>query len=188
MPFDAQRDLIAALLAPTPPRTKGAAGTPARESAFVSVDPHLPVTEATLSEWRKALSDVDAFFAGEDELLLDDAHSDPRQALPRLVSGRLRFVVFKRSAQGGIVFDARDEHFYTWDARTAAFVDQTGAGDAFSAGFIVAHLARLSLETCLQRAVVTASFAVAGWGCEALLATTRWEAEARWRLWYTSEH
>ena len=110
-----------------------------------------------------------------------------RLALPRLVSGRLRFVVFKRGATGGILFDARDERFYTWDARTAAVVDQTGAGDAFSAGLILAHLAGLPIETCLQRAVVTASFAVAGWGPEALLAATHTEAEARWRQWYGRE-
>ena len=173
MPFDVQRALLAALRA--------------RASAFVSVDPHRPVTEETLDEWREALADADAFFPGEDELLLDGAHADPRLALPRLVSGRLRFVVFKRGATGGILFDARDERFYTWDARTAAVVDQTGAGDAFSAGLILAHLAGLPIETCLQRAVVTASFAVAGWGPEALLAATHTEAEARWRQWYGSE-
>jgi sugar/nucleoside kinase (ribokinase family) len=173
MPFDVQRALLAALRA--------------RASAFVSVDPHRPVTEQTLDEWREALADADAFFPGEDELLLDGADADPRLALPRLVSGRLRFVVFKRGARGGILFDARDECFYPWDARTAAVVDQTGAGDAFSAGLILAHLAGLPIETCLQRAVVTASFAVAGWGPEALLAATHTEAEARWRQWYGSE-
>ena len=173
MPFDVQRVLLAALRGPAP--------------AFVSVDPHRPVTEETLDEWREALADADAFFPGEDELLLDGAHADPRLALPRLVSGRLRFVVFKRGATGGILFDARDERFYTWDARTAAVVDQTGAGDAFSAGLILAHLAGLPIETCLQRAVVTASFAVAGWGPEALLAATHTEAEARWRQWYGRE-
>ena len=85
------------------------------------------------------------------------------------------------------MFDARDDCYYTWDARTAPVVDQTGAGDAFSAGFILAHLDGLPIDTCLQRAVVTASFAVAGWGPEALLAATRTEAEARWRQWYGSE-
>jgi sugar/nucleoside kinase (ribokinase family) len=187
MPFDVQRVLLAALRVPTPPRTKRVAGTPARAPAFVSVDPHRPVTEETLDEWRETLADADAFFPGEDELLLDGAHADPRRALPRLVCGRLRFVVFKRGARGGVLFDARDERFYTWDARTAAVVDQTGAGDAFSAGLILAHLAGLPMETCLQRAVVTASFAVAGWGPEGLLAATRADAEARWRQWYGSE-
>ena len=173
MPFDVQRELLTALRAHRP--------------AFISVDPHLPVTEETLPEWRRALADADAFFPGEDELLLDGAHADPHRVLPRLVNGRLRFVVFKRGAKGGVLYDAHDERFYSWDARSVVVVDQTGAGDAFGAGLILAHLEGLPVEACLQRAVVTASFAVAGWGPEALLAATRAEAEARVRQWYGRE-
>jgi sugar/nucleoside kinase (ribokinase family) len=173
MPFDVQRELLTALRAHRP--------------AFISVDPHLPVTEETLHEWRRALADTDAFFPGEDELLLDGAHADPHRVLPRLVNGRLRFVVFKRGAKGGVLYDAHDERFYSWDARSVVVVDQTGAGDAFGAGLILAHLEGLPVEACLQRAVVTASFAVAGWGPEALLAATRAEAEARVRQWYGRE-
>jgi hypothetical protein len=39
----------------------------------------------------------------------------------------------------------------------------------------------------LQRAVVTASFAIAGWGPEALLVASRPDAEARLREWYGHE-
>jgi sugar/nucleoside kinase (ribokinase family) len=173
MPFDVQRALLRALRADAP--------------AFVSIDPHQGVTEETLDEWREALADADAFFPGEDELLLEGAHANPRRALPRLVNGRLRFVVFKRGARGGILYDAHDERFYSWDARAATVVDQTGAGDAFGVGLVLAHLAGLPIEACLQRAVVTASFAVGGWGPEALLAATRADAEARLRQWYGNE-
>ena len=173
MPFDIQRELLTTLRS--------------RTGAFVSVDPHVPVTEETLPVWREALADADAFFPGEDELLLEEAQADPTRALPRLVSGRLRFVVFKRGAKGGVLYDARDRRFHTWDAQTAGVVDQTGAGDAFGVGFILAHLQGLPLETCLQRAVVTASFAIAGWGPDALLVTSRADAEARLRQWYGIE-
>ena len=173
MPFDVQRDLLRSL--------RSHAG------AFVSVDPHLPVTEETLEEWRDALADADAFLPGEDELLLDDAQVDPERALPRLVSGRLRFVVFKRGENGGILYDAHDKRFYPWRTRVAAVVDQTGAGDAFGVGLILAHLEGLPIEDCLRRAVVTASFAVEAWGPEALLAATRADAEVRLGQWYGSE-
>lgn len=173
MPFDVQRALLTAL------RAKG--------SAFVSLDPHLPVTEETLHEWRDALVDADAFFPGEDELLLEGALANPQKALPRLVNGRLRFVVFKRGPSGGILYDAHDERFYSWDARVAGFVDQTGAGDAFVIGFVLAHLEGLPTEASLQRGVVTASFAVAGWGPEAMLSATRADADARLRQWYGVE-
>ncbi len=170
MPFARQRELLTAL------RSKGA--------GFVSVDPHEPITEETLPAWRDALVDANAFFPGEDELLLEDAQVDPERVLPRLVSGRLRFVVFKRGAKGGILFDARHQRFHTWQPLAEGVVDQTGAGDAFGVGFVLAHLEGLSVEACLQRAVVTASFAIAGWGPDALLSVTRADAEARLQQWF----
>jgi len=170
MPFEVQRTLLTVL------RAHG--------SNFVSIDPFRPVTEETLHEWRDLLADADAFFPGEDELLIDGVDTNPRQVLPRLVSGRLRFVVFKRGARGGILYDAHHKRFHTWDARVAALVDQTGAGDAFAIGLVLAQLEGLPIEASLQRAVVTASFALAGWGPDALMAGTRADAEARWRQWY----
>jgi sugar/nucleoside kinase (ribokinase family) len=170
MPFDVQRTLLTAL------RASG--------SAFVSIDPHRAVTEETLREWRDLLADTDAFFSGEDELRLEGADANPHEALARLVSGRLRFVVFKRGARGGILYDAREKRFHGWEARVTGVVDQTGAGDAFGIGFLLAHLEGLPIEASLPRAVVTASFAVEGWGPEAMLSATPADAEARLRQWY----
>jgi sugar/nucleoside kinase (ribokinase family) len=172
MPFNVQCTLLTSL-----------SGQPGR---FVSIDPHREVDEASLDDWREALAHADAFFPGEDELRLDGAQVNPQQALPRLINGRLRFVVFKRGAKGGILYDARDQRFHSWAARADTVVDQTGAGDAFSVGFVLAHLEGLPVEACLQRAVVTASFAVEAWGPDALLAAGRAEADARLRhLYYT---
>jgi sugar/nucleoside kinase (ribokinase family) len=67
--------------------------------------------------------------------------------------------------------------------------DQTGAGDAFTVAFVLAHLEALQIDECLQRAIVTASFAIEGWGPGTLLATARVDAEARMRQWYgVGEH
>ena len=173
MPFDVQRALLAALRADGP--------------AFVSIDPHRPVTEETLAEWRDALADADAFFTGEDELLLDGVQANPHQAIPRLINGRLRFVVFKRGARGGILYDADDARFHPWDARVATVVDQTGAGDAFAVGFVLGHLEGLPIDVSLQRAIITASFAVEGWGPDGLMAATRAGADTRLREWYRGE-
>lgn len=173
MPFEVQRALVASVRAYSP--------------RFLSVDPHLPVTERTLCDWREVLSDVDAFFPGEDELLLDGAQADPERALPRLVSGRLRFVVFKRGAKGGILYDARSGAFHTWTARADAVVDPTGAGDAFTAGYVLAFLEGLPVDECLHRAVATASFAVEGWGPAGLFDATGEDAGARLCRWYGNE-
>lgn len=169
MPFAVQRRVVAALAAP-----------PGR---FVSVDPHLPITEETLEDWRLALADADAFFPSQDELLLEGTRDDPRRVLPRLAAGRLRFIVFRQAASGGLLYEAREDRFHPWAGRAAKVVDPTGAGDAFAAGFVSAHLEGLPVAACLDRGVVSASFAIEGLGVASLLRATRSEAEARSRRW-----
>lgn len=155
MPLTAQRRLLASL-----------ATEPNR---FVSVDPHLPITEATLEDWRQALAEVDAFFPSEDELLLEETETCPERVLPRLATGRLRFIVFKQAARGGMLYDAREDRFHRWTARASKVVDPTGAGDAFAAGFVSAHLEGLSVDACLDRGAVSAGVAIEGLGAAALL-------------------
>ena len=159
MPFAVQRRVLASL------------GLEANR--FVSVDPHLPITTETLEVWREALAEADAFFPSEDELLLEGTDVDPSRVLPRLASGRLRFVVFKQGARGGILYDAHEDRLHRWAARTTRVVDPTGAGDAFAAGFVAAHLEGLPVAACLDRAVVSAGFAIEGVGPASLLEATR---------------
>jgi sugar/nucleoside kinase (ribokinase family) len=170
MPFTVQCELLRSL------------STGARP--FVSVDPHRPITSDTLPDWRAALADADAFFPGEDELVIDGAHDDVSAVLPRLAAGRLRFVVFKRGPKGGLLFDAHEGRFHTWTARAPDVTDPTGAGDAFALGFVTGHLEGLPVEACLNRAIVTASFALESWGPDALLKASRDEAVRRLQEWY----
>ncbi len=173
MPFGAQRALLLSLAA--------APGT------FVSVDPHRPITEESLPGWREALANADAFFPADDELQIEGCREDPEAALPRLVSGRLRFIALKRGADGGILYDARTRRTHGWTARATTVVDPTGAGDAFATGFVSAHLEGLGVDDCLQRAVVTASFAIEAWGADGLVNATRHDANERRRSWYGDE-
>jgi sugar/nucleoside kinase (ribokinase family) len=169
MPFAVQRQVLASLAGDT--------------NRFVSVDPHLPVTEDTIGDWRQALADADAFFPGEDELLLAGTGGDPERVLPRLATGRLRFIALKQGARGGVLYDVREGRFHRWVGRATKVVDPTGAGDAFAAGFVSAHLERLPVEACLDRGVVSAGFAIEGLGAASLLEATRTHADARIREW-----
>ena len=171
MPFESQQALVTAF---------------AKDSnRFVSIDPHLPVTEDTLPRWRSVLADTDAFFPGEDEMLLADPDTDVRAVLPRLVCGRLRFVVLTRGANGGILYDAHERRFHEWSARVDRVVDPTGAGDAFAVGFVSGHLDGLAVDACVLRGHVAASYALEAWGPEALIAATPQQAARRLREWTT---
>lgn len=171
MPFTAQRSLLESL---------------AGSGAFVSVDPHLPVTGETLPAWRSALSMADAFFPSEDELLIDPT-ADPRLVLAQLATGRLRFVALTQGARGGLLYDAHDGSVRSWTARADQIADPTGAGDAFAVGFVAAYLDGLPLDLCLRRGRVTASFALETWGPEGLLAATEASAVSRFREWEADE-
>jgi sugar/nucleoside kinase (ribokinase family) len=173
MPFSVQRRVLASLAI--------------NANRFVSIDPHLPITEETLDQWRRVLADADAFFPSEDELLLEETDVEPPRVLRRLATGRLRFIVFKQAARGGILYDAREDRFYRWLGRPTKVVDPTGAGDAFAAGFISAHLEGLPVAACLDRAVVSATFAIEALGATSLLEATRADADARIRQWPAAE-
>ncbi|HET6900708.1 MAG TPA: PfkB family carbohydrate kinase, partial [Vicinamibacteria bacterium] len=106
-------------------------------------------------------------------------------ALRSLASGRLRFVLFKRGARGGILYDAREDRFVEWAARAAAVVDPTGAGDAFAAGFLAGWLRGEPVDVALRRGVVGASFAIEDWGAAGLLRADREAAARRLQEWFT---
>ena len=111
------------------------------------------------------------------------SRDEPRAALRSLASGRLRFVLFKRGARGGLLYDAREDGFVQWAPRAAAVVDPTGAGDAFAASFLAGWLRGDSLEDALWRCVVGASFAIEDWGAAGLFRADRAAAAQRLQAW-----
>lgn len=157
--------------------------------AMLSVDPHTPVTNETLTTWRPVLASIDTFFASNEEWQLSDgagkrwpldAWDDAR---PHLDGGRLTTLLVKRGRQGGVLLSPEAASL-PWAARAAAVVDPTGAGDAFAGGFLAARLNGESPAVALQHGVVSASFAIEGWGASALVAATPDAARARLRAWF----
>lgn len=170
MPFETQRDLVLEL-------TK-------IPGAFLSLDPLAPLDPGTWNEWRDVVSKVDAFFVSEDEMQVDAEAGDYLKTLRRLAGGRLRYVAFKRSARGGILYDAAADHVVQWEARAATVVDPTGAGDAFATGTVAGLLRGETAEKALRRGLVATSFVLESFGPPALLSTTQQAAEARLLEWF----
>jgi cytidine kinase len=172
MPLVTQRALVEAL--------------GARAGSAIALDPHEPITPASLPAWRPVLGAVDALFAGEDELALPGLADAPRPALRDLAGGRLRFVAFKRGRRGGLLHDAQTGAYVEWPGVPRLTGDPTGAGDAFAGGFLAGILAGATLENAIEQAIVSTSFALEAPGAAGLLAATRDEAERRRREWLGS--
>jgi sugar/nucleoside kinase (ribokinase family) len=170
MPLPTQRELIDALS-----RLPG---------AFVSLDPHLPLSASTWTQWREIVSKVDAFFLGEDEMRLEG--DDPLKTLRQLAGGRLRYVAFKRSVRGGILYDAAADRGVEWEARAARVVDPTGAGDAFATGVVAGLLRGEPAEAALRRGLVSTSFVLEDWGPRGLLRVGPADAERRLAEWFSA--
>ena len=154
-----------------------------RRECHVSLDPHDPVREDTLAQWRPLLNAIDTLFVSEEEIALPGLDEAPAKALRRLESGRLRSVELKQGARGGVHFDVATQRAFRWPAHTHQVVDPTGAGDAFAGGYLSGLLAGLRTPGSLARGVVSASFALEGWGAEGLLAATGAGAGARFDEW-----
>jgi sugar/nucleoside kinase (ribokinase family) len=170
MPFATQLELVEALS-----RIPG---------AFVSLDPFLPLDAETWGQWREAVSKVDAFFLGEDEMRIEP--DDHLKTLRRLAGGRVRYIAFKRSARGGILYDACADRSVEWEARAARVVDPTGAGDAFATGVVAGLLRGEPAEVALRRGLIGTSFVLEDWGPRALLQATPSDADRRLAAWFSA--
>ena len=163
MPADVQQALVAAL-----------GGVP----ALLSLDPYLLFRADALPAFRTLVPAVDVFFVSEDEDEMGET------ALLALARARTRFLLWKRAARGGRLWDVRQKTFVDWAARAEAVRDPTGAGDAFAGGFLAGLLLGEGPGPALQRGVVSASFALAENGPAGMLVATSKAAENRLREWY----
>lgn len=168
-------------LAPMPLSCQEALCERFAESKFLSLDPHVPIREDTLPRFAPLLRRIDALFLAEEELELGARDAPPLSVLRRLRGGRLRYIAWKRGAAGGLLYDAHADRLIPWAARADAIVDPTGCGDAFAASFVTAILDGEDAAAAIERGLVGASFALAGWGASALLGASRDAAHARLR-------
>lgn len=172
-------------VAPIPaPMQLALADAAAEAGALVSLDPYQLLDDAGFDAGRRLAHAGHAFWPSEDELLTSGAQTDPHALLRSLAGGRSHWIAFKRGLKGGVLLDARSGRLHEWRARAVQVADPTGAGDAFAAGFLTATLEGLPVDAALARAIVTASFAIEGWGADGLIAATRDEAEARLAAWF----
>ncbi len=154
-----------------------APGTP----RLVSLDPFELVRDGTLAAWRDVLTHIDLFFVSEDEWRLA---GDAEGIVPSLAGPRLKHVAFKRAANGGRLLDLHEGRSRTWQSRSRAVVDATGAGDAFAGGFLAGLVTHGDVGRSIEQGIVSASFAIEDWGSRGLLAASPAAAAQRHAGWF----
>ncbi|MDH3295605.1 MAG: carbohydrate kinase family protein [Acidimicrobiia bacterium] len=171
-----------------------------RTSAILSVDPFALISEQTWDDCIDAFQGADVLLASEDEVLLcpDVDHRD------RWFGSGIPWVLVKQGAGGGTVYDTAGREVQRWAARVATVVDPTGAGDAFAGGLAAGLAAgvaagraddagkggasrpsvREPLNDALNKAVVSASFALESLDLRAMIDIEPSAAEARRAEWF----
>ena len=101
------------------------------------------------------------FVEAADVLVLSGAQlDDPESYLAQRVAAGTRWAVCTQGARGAVGF-GRDEGRWVVDAVPSGdVVDANGAGDAFVAGMLAAHLHGLPLDTALRWGAAAGSLAV----------------------------
>ncbi len=160
-------------------------------SPLVSLDPFELVDQASIDRCRSAFHRADAVLLSEDEVLIPGAFDQPAEVLRTLAgepgtASRLRLLVLKRGALGGVAYDPVARSVAEWAARSSDIVDPTGAGDALAGGLLAGLAQGRPLEEALRQGVVSASFALEGRGASALLEARESQSRSRLLEWFGS--
>lgn len=128
------------------PVLESAAELAKRKGILVSLNPGALIAEQGFENTRKLLSTTDIYISSMNEVdrLLDVR--EPKEAIEKLLQSGITKVAITLGSEGCIVGDNQEVHSVP-NFKVEA-VDTTGAGDAFTAGFISGLLRNHNLEQC----------------------------------------
>lgn len=99
-----------------------------------------------------------------DMLFMNDLEFEAVAKAKAAVLGAAKFVAITRGAKGGEIYTPDGE--LKFEAKPAKVVCTTGAGDAFSSGFVGAHLRGETLENCLKFAIESSASVIGYMGAK----------------------
>lgn len=106
--------------------------------------------------------DIDILFTNEEELLALAGTEDFEEAVA-FAAARVPLLVTTRGADGAIAMAGAERASVSAEA-VDRIVDTTGAGDLFSAGFLVGHVQGRGLEQCLRMGAIAAAEVISHYG------------------------
>ncbi|MFH0860976.1 MAG: PfkB family carbohydrate kinase [Candidatus Altiarchaeota archaeon] len=106
-----------------------------------------------------------------DVLILNEHELDHLRSIGFMIKFPMgpEMIIVTRGRKGSSVYAKNTE--VTVGAYRTKVVDSSGAGDAFNAGFIAAHVRGHDIYESVKFGNATASFVVEGWGCQTNLPT-----------------
>jgi sugar/nucleoside kinase (ribokinase family) len=127
----------------------------------VSIDPASTgyLADYGVERFLAEMRGVDLLFPNLDEGALLSGETEPDRIGAALVE-HFPTVVLKRGARGAVVFRRDQPPFRVPAPRVAQFVDPTGAGDAFAAGYLAEWMRTGDAEAAVGAAVLLAARAV----------------------------
>lgn len=166
MPLDAAEALVDAVRRSAP-------------GAVITLDTHEDYVADYRTRLRALAARVDAFLPSRSELTDLVGYDDPRRALADLAELPTPMIVVKMGEEGALVWDKANGTLHQVGIAPGPVVDVTGAGDAFCGGFAAALSLGHSAVAAAQHGVVSAAYAVAGFGSLSLVEIAPDEARAR---------
>jgi ribokinase len=151
MPLDAAEGIVDAVRRAAP-------------QAIITLDTHEDYVADYRQRLRALASRVDAFLPSRSELADLVGYDDPQRALSQLVDLPTPIIVIKLGPDGALVWDKQRGTLHNVDVAPGPVVDETGAGDAFCGGFAAALSLGCTAGEAAQRGVLSAAYAVAGFG------------------------
>ncbi|HEY0316444.1 MAG TPA: PfkB family carbohydrate kinase, partial [Sphingomonas sp.] len=106
--------------------------------------------------------DIDILFANEEELLAFTGEASFEAAMDHLAA-KLPLVVATRGKDGAWAA-ANGERVHVPAEPVERVVDTTGAGDLFSAGYLVGHVQGRPIEQCLRMGAIAAAEVISHYG------------------------
>lgn len=147
--------------------------------AVITLDTHEDYVADYRQRLRALAARVDAFLPSRSELADLVGYDDPQRALSELISLPTPIIVIKMGPEGALVWDKRSGTLHKVDIVPGPVVDETGAGDGFCGGFAAALSLGCGAVEAAQRGVLSAAYAVAGFGSLSLASIDPAEVLAR---------
>lgn len=125
---------------------------------LVSLNPGALIADQGYEKTKKLLSTTDIYISSMNEVGRLLKAKEPREAIKKLLQLGITKVAITLGSKGCVVADNRKQH--SVPNFNVEPVDTTGAGDAFTAGFIAGLLRDLDLEECGRMGNATAALCI----------------------------